>query len=552
MQSSKAATILRVLRPLAAPSILLLALAYKLVFLLADVFPFNSDEAVVALMARHILQGERPIFFYGQAYMGSLDAWLVSLGFLIFGEHIWVVRAVQTALYLGVIYTTILIGRRVFGSEKIALIAGLLLAIPTVNVTLYTTVSLGGYGEALLLGNLMLLTGYAISDRLKEERPGKIIWLFGLWGLLAGVGLWANGLTLVYAAPSGLYLFWRLFSPKPTFGLKHMHELLLGALGGFMLGALPWWVFAVQQGLVGLLSELLGGAVAVENVSWPLRIGAHLVNLILLGSTVLFGLRPPWSVEWLVMPLLPVTLLFWCAVIWSISKFFKTRSENRGDGSVLLGVMLVLLAAFILTPFGIDPSGRYFLPMAIPLALFAAWMLSTQVKDRTASALLVIVILFYQGLGTWQMAVRPPYLTTQFYAPSVIDYTYDEELIAFLEETGETRGYSNYWVTYPLAFKSQERFIFTPALPYHADLRYTPRDDRYAPYQEMVAESERVAYINTRIPEVTTALRADFTRLSVTWQERAIGDYVVFYDLSRVVRPDELTIYAPVESAVLP
>jgi hypothetical protein len=38
------------------------------------VLPFNSDEAIVGLMARHMLQGERPLFFYGQAYLGSLDA----------------------------------------------------------------------------------------------------------------------------------------------------------------------------------------------------------------------------------------------------------------------------------------------------------------------------------------------------------------------------------------------------------------------------------------------------------------------------------------------
>ena len=37
-------------------------------------FPFNSDEAVVGLMAKHISQGARPVFFYGQVYMGSLDA----------------------------------------------------------------------------------------------------------------------------------------------------------------------------------------------------------------------------------------------------------------------------------------------------------------------------------------------------------------------------------------------------------------------------------------------------------------------------------------------
>ena len=60
-----------------------------------NVVPFNSDEAVVALMARHILQGERPIFFYGQAYMGSADAYLVATGFWVFGEQVWVIRLIE-------------------------------------------------------------------------------------------------------------------------------------------------------------------------------------------------------------------------------------------------------------------------------------------------------------------------------------------------------------------------------------------------------------------------------------------------------------------------
>ncbi len=51
-------------------------------------------------MARHILGGERPIFFYGQAYMGSLDAWLVAAGFWFFGQQVWVIRFVQILLYL--------------------------------------------------------------------------------------------------------------------------------------------------------------------------------------------------------------------------------------------------------------------------------------------------------------------------------------------------------------------------------------------------------------------------------------------------------------------
>ncbi|MBP7356321.1 MAG: glycosyltransferase family 39 protein, partial [Longilinea sp.] len=132
--------------------ILLVAAGLKLWLLLAERVPFNADEAVVALMARHILQGERPIFFYGQAYMGSLDAWLVAGGFAIFGQQVWVIRLLQTLLYLGTIATTYLIGKTILGSSRTGLIAAALLAVPTVNVTLYTTASLGGYGEAILIG----------------------------------------------------------------------------------------------------------------------------------------------------------------------------------------------------------------------------------------------------------------------------------------------------------------------------------------------------------------------------------------------------------------
>jgi len=80
----------------------------------------------------------------------------------------------------------------------------------------------------------------------------------------------------------------------------------------------------------------------------------------------------------------------------------------------------------------------------------------------------------------------------------------------FLDAKGETRGYTNYWVAYPLAFKSQERIIFIPALPYHPDLRYTARDNRYAPYTAEVERSPRAAYIVTRNPPLTAALRQGF------------------------------------------
>jgi hypothetical protein len=39
---------------------------------------FDSDEAIIGLMARHILRGQVPIYYYGQNYLGSLDALLAT------------------------------------------------------------------------------------------------------------------------------------------------------------------------------------------------------------------------------------------------------------------------------------------------------------------------------------------------------------------------------------------------------------------------------------------------------------------------------------------
>ncbi len=189
---------------LAVPAIIL-AVLLKIWLLVAGSIPFNADEAIVALMARHILQGERPLFFYGQAYMGSLDAWLVAAGFVLFGAHVWVIRAVQVVLYVLIMASTAWLGSLVFRSWKPGVIAAWLLAIPTVNVTLYTTASLGGYGEALLIGNLILILGLLILRRSRDgDKPASLLWL--LFGFLIGLGFWANGLTLVYSIPMIFYL----------------------------------------------------------------------------------------------------------------------------------------------------------------------------------------------------------------------------------------------------------------------------------------------------------------------------------------------------------
>ena len=545
-----------------AAAALLLAAGFKLWLVGSGAAPFNSDEAVVALMARHILQGARPVFFYGQAYMGSLDAWLVAGAFALFGQQVWAIRLVQGLLYLGVLVTTGLIGRRAFGSTAVGALAMLLLAIPTVNVTLYTTVSLGGYGEALLIGNLALLAALWLGDQLYRAAGGWPFRLFLGWamlGFLGGLGLWAFGLALVYWGPALIYALAMAWQTGPAGAIRQREPgsdpsqpgwpvrdwalAVLALVGGAVLGAAPWVSAAFQDGLVLLLNELGGAGIAnVEQIPWIFEVGRHLAGFLLLGVTVSLGMRPPWDVTWLALPLLPFVLIFWGAVMGFMARSLRAGNPHRGEQALLVGVMAALLAGFVFSPFGADPSGRYFIPFAPLLALFAAALI-LHLRSRMgnwAFALAALLLVFHLA-GTLQMAWRfPPGITTQFYQPTQIDHRYDAALMDFLRQNGEHYGYSNYWVAYPLAFLSGETLIFTPRLPYHLDFRHTERDNRYAPYNERAAQAGRVAYITTNHPELDQRLRDKLAELGVSFKERQIGDYQVFYALSQPVPPEAL------------
>jgi 4-amino-4-deoxy-L-arabinose transferase-like glycosyltransferase len=505
------------------------ALALKAALLALDAVPFNADEAIVALMARHILQGERPSFFYGQAYMGSLDAYLVAGAFRMFGQRVLAIRLVQVLLFAAVIVTSYPVALRFTGARRAAMLVALLLAFPPVLLTLYTTASLGGYGEALLAGNLLLWWGHRLGW---EDAQRWGLWL--AWGLVAGLGFWTMGLALVYLVPVALWLLWR-------HGARSWRGYLLAALG-FATGSLPWWLGNLRHVDAGV-AELFGTAVRSTATAGGLvgNVGARTFNFFVLGLPALFGLRFPWSVKgpplWLAVPTLA---LYLGAIAYSL----RRPSPPSPPSSLLWSICGMLFLGFVLTPFGGDPSGRYFLPLYLPLFIFTAEVLMA-LRERVGRCAWVALgaVLAFNLAGTVQAAsTSPPGITTQFEAITQVDHRYDAELMDFLRAHDGTRGYANYWVAYPIAFLSSEEVVLVPRLPYKADLRYTPRDDRYAPYGERVEASPTATYVTTNHPALDGLLREEFAALGVDFQEVQIGSYHVFYDLSRKVIPGELAL----------
>ena len=536
------------------PAVLLVAGGLRLGLLAARVVPFNADEAVVGLMARHILRGERPVFFYGQAYLGSLDAWLVAGAFTLFGQTVLAIRLVQIALFLGTVATTYLLGLQIYHSRWIAGAGALLLAVPPVLFTLYSTVSLGGYGETLLIGNLCLLLAlFLLNPRPSPEAALSARWRSAGWlalGGLGGLGFWSFPLTLVYLVP--ILIVSAAILRRRAFLLAGCW-LLFAA--GFAMGAWPWLAYTRTQGGITLL-ETGGQAIAGASSGNPVFATIqHAFNFLLFGLTAIWGLRPPWSAAFLALGLAPFAIALNSAVIVVAVRRTLTRQDTATIGRWLLaGTAVTLVAAFILTPFGADPSGRYFLPLAVPLSLLTAEMLHwlrLRRRERRSPGRkwlgqgLALGLVAFNWWGNVQSAASfPPGLTTQFDAVTQVDQRALPSLAAFLRAHGEMRGYTNYWVEYPLAFSSQEDLIFVARLPYHPDLRYSARDDRYAPYDALVEASPRVAYITARLPALDNRLRSALDQLAVTYREADIGEFHFYYDLPRKVTPAELSLGA--------
>src|SRR5216117_2156219 len=109
----------------------------------------------MGLMALHIAQGRKfPSFFYGQAYMGTLEAYLAAPWFVAVGPSLFGLRAAVILLNVAFLASMYRFARLVYG-KRIALWTVLLLALASAPVRVVKAV--GGYAETLLFGSLVFL-----------------------------------------------------------------------------------------------------------------------------------------------------------------------------------------------------------------------------------------------------------------------------------------------------------------------------------------------------------------------------------------------------------
>ncbi len=178
---------------------LLLALCVRVWLVIHTRGFMDGDEALLGVQAQHILQGERPIYYYGQPYMGSLEAYLVAIVFGLAGSALWTLRIVPIVLSLVVVWLTWCLAGALADGAKLSsttrrwfmMVAALLATLPPLYDVVMELRTWGGHIEIYILMLLLLYAMLRLTQRWDMEASTREIAMrWAVIGFLVGVGIW--------------------------------------------------------------------------------------------------------------------------------------------------------------------------------------------------------------------------------------------------------------------------------------------------------------------------------------------------------------------------
>ena len=397
-----------------------LGIALRVWILLSQQGALDSDEAVVGLMARGILHGRFPVFFPGQGYGGSQEAFLAAPLIAVFGLHVWTIRVVVIALWAAAAVLVWRIGLRVL-DERRAVIAAVLFWIWPTYFNWKSTREHGFYGSELVLGLAVLL----LVLRLSERRSRKDLVLLGL---ALGCGLWSSPQVAIVALPSIGWLVWR----QRRLARDWWIVLASAVAGGF-----PWLIGNLHHGWYSLHPGHNEG-------SWL----NHVHNLVVSTLPEALGLRLAWSYEWLggVIVGLVVYGILAAGFVWLLWR----RPPKL--------VPLLLIAAvfpifYFVSPYTWLESEPRYLALVMPVfALLIAAPLTT--ARRAAAALAVAVALSVGGMVELDRHHVVMFRTEGTAVPASIAPVLDT-----LRAHDIHYAFASYWIAWRITFESDLRII---------------------------------------------------------------------------------------------
>lgn len=488
----------------------------RLHLLSAANFTIDSDEAIVGLMANHILEGRNiPVFYYGQHYMGSLEPLLTAIAFKLFGSSPENLRIIPFLFMGALIPLTYLLGVVVNGVTA-ARVATLLIAVAPVAFIEWSVKARGGFIEIIFLITLVLFF------TLYWKNKGCPLSGTALIGFLIGIGWWTNN-QIIYVVPAvGLYFLIELFRVPVRNVSTGIKMVLLHFFVGvvlFLIGGFPFWVYNIRHHWISF-----------KLFQPPGSLSANIHGFFNQALPIILGGRRFWNDKEIFPHSTEVIFLLYLVVAILLAIF--SRRRQLLSRALLIFFILTACAAFVLSSFGsLVTAPRYLL--ALYPALFVLVGVASNDLKKVVPALEWVLIACFPLIHLCTIYLGEHAVPGEPFVYGNERASRDHsQLIAWLESHKFSWIETNYWIGYRLAFESGEKIKFkmfgTPAVvripEYETEVLSVPRD--------------RIPIVVT--PEHGKRLVRAFKALSVAYEQIELSGYVIFFDIRQGEAPAHL------------
>ena len=397
----------------------------------------EGDEALVGIQAEHILHGEWPIYFYGQPYMGSLEAYLLALIFAIVGPSPWALRTEPIILSLVITLLTwklagaLANGAQLSPSHKrwFQTIAALGATFPPLYDLVAQLRIYGGYIETFIVILSILYTTLRLTQRWQAgAKVRELLWRWALLGFLIGLGFWIYPLVIVAVLAAVMWILAYMMvelikglqqqrskevqSPPTIFTLLQGLLPALAAIPSALVGfapALYWGALNHWQNITYILGS--GTATSSDRISL-IRGVVYLYRtcstLRIIGGALPTDPGTTTQNPHLITPalLLGLTCIIVSTLVWALSFIWHQPTLVQARRLLTLPLLFAGSCAFIFcvssaTTVGLvtmcgplDWVGRY----ATPLMLALPFFLATALMLLVFSILISIRNRFWGGL----------------------------------------------------------------------------------------------------------------------------------------------------------